>query len=217
MAYYMFAPDGKRSKIAPSLGSGDETGNPTVIPVDILKRFHFTFLIRHPRRSIPSYYRTTIPPLREVTGWEYFMPNEAGYEEMVRLLKFLLDNGLVDKEQLTIVDADDLLDNPEKTIRQYCDRIGIDFCPEMLEWTDEDNAYAADCFAKWNGFHEDAIASSKLKARTHAQVCFFFLESEILELAQVLVLIIWLTCRRHQQSSLRTRNGRKNMEARHKR
>src|ERR1700709_808953 len=44
-----------------------EPGNPTVVPRDILAKFHFTFLIRHPRSSIPSYWRCTIPPLDKVT------------------------------------------------------------------------------------------------------------------------------------------------------
>ncbi|KAJ4858395.1 P-loop containing nucleoside triphosphate hydrolase protein [Trichoderma sp. SZMC 28015] len=169
MAYYLVPPDGKPSQIAPSLGGGKEPGNPTVLPVDILKRFHFTFLIRHPKRSIPSYYRCTIPPLSEITGFDYFMPNEAGYVELVRLLDFLLERGIVDRDHITAIDADDLLDKPEPIIREYCARIGIDFKPEMLKWTEEDREYAAQMFAKWNGFHDDALKNSCFQARSHAQ------------------------------------------------
>lgn len=169
MAYYLFAPDGKPTSAARSLG-GPEPGNPTRLPVDILKRFHFTFLIRHPRRAIPSYYRCTIPPLDEVTGFYNFMPSEAGYEELVKLFDFLVETGIVDKKQITVVDADDMLDNPEEVIRQFCDKVGLDFQPEMLKWRDEDRDHAAELFAKWNGFHDDAIKSSSLEARTHAQV-----------------------------------------------
>jgi hypothetical protein len=170
MAYYLFSPDGKPTKVAQSLGGADEPENPTTIPLDILKQFHFTFLIRHPRRAIPSYYRCTIPPLDKVTGFDHFMPNEAGYEELVRLFDFLIDQGIVDKSQLTVLDADDMLDNPEGAIRAYCDRTGIDFQPSMLEWSDADTEYAREQFEKWNGFHDDAIKSSSLQARTHKQV-----------------------------------------------
>lgn len=172
MAYYIMAPDGKQTSIAPSLGGkGDsEPGNPTTIPLDILRQFHWTFLIRHPRRAIPSYYRCTIPPLRDVTGFDYFMPNEAGYEELVRLFDFLISEGIVDKEHLTVVDADDMLDNPEKTIREFCNRTDIDFKPEMLVWNDDDKRHAEEHFAKWNGFHDDALGSNALHGRTHAQV-----------------------------------------------
>lgn len=173
MAYYLMLPDDKPSQIAPSLGGGEEAGNPTVLPVNILKRFHFTFLIRHPKRSIPSYYRCTIPPLSEITGFDYLMPNEAGYVELVRLLDFLIERGIVDKDHITAIDADDLLDKPEQVIREYCARIGIDFKPQMLKWTEEDKEHAAEMFAKWNGFHDDVLKTNCFQARSHAQVCSF--------------------------------------------
>lgn len=168
MAYYLFSPDSKPTGVASSLG-GTEPSNPTRLPESVLERFHFTFLIRHPRRSIPSYYRCTIPPLDDITGFYNFMPNEAGYEELVRLFNYLLETGIVDKRQLTVVDADDMLDKPEPVIRQFCDKVGLDFRPEMLVWTEDDKDHAAGLFAKWNGFHDDAIGTSGLEARTHAQ------------------------------------------------
>ncbi|KAF4336723.1 hypothetical protein FBEOM_9423 [Fusarium beomiforme] len=168
MAYYLMAPDNKPTKIAPSLGE-EEPGNPTVLPLEVLKQFQFTFLIRHPRRAIPSYYRCTVPPLDEVTGFYDFMPNEAGYKELVRFFDFLIRENIVDKDNLVVIDADDLLDNPEKTIRLYCEKTGIDFKPEMLEWNDEDCNYATIAFQKWNGWHNDAIKSSALRPRTHHQ------------------------------------------------
>ncbi|CAG7563014.1 unnamed protein product [Fusarium equiseti] len=168
MAYYLMAPDDKPTKTAPSLGE-DEPSNPTVLPLEVLKQFQFTFLIRHPRRAIPSYYRCTVPPLDEVTGFYEFMPNEAGYRELVRFFDFLIKENIVDKDNLVVIDADDLLDNPEKTIRLYCEKTGIDFKPEMLEWNEEDCSYATAAFEKWNGWHNDAIKSSALRPRTHHQ------------------------------------------------
>ncbi|KAF4123206.1 DNA repair and recombination protein RAD54B, partial [Geosmithia morbida] len=168
MAYYLMPPDGQRAQIAPSLGGGVEAGNPTVVPLSLLRRFHFTFLIRHPRRSIPSYYRTTIPPLRDITNFEY-MPGESGYDELVRLFDFLVNSGVVGRDQLTVIDADDMLDDPEPIIREYCRRTDIDFSPDMLEWDDDDRRHAQIHFAKWNGFHDDAIHSNALRPRTHEQ------------------------------------------------
>ena len=66
-----------------------EPENPTVLPNAHLDQFHFTFLIRHPRRSIPSYYRCTVPPLDEDTGFYGFMPSEAGYDELRRVFDYL--------------------------------------------------------------------------------------------------------------------------------
>ncbi|KAM0271697.1 hypothetical protein ACHAPA_002462 [Fusarium lateritium] len=168
MAYYLMAPDDKPTKIVPSLGE-EEAGNPTVLPIEVLKQFQFTFLIRHPRRAIPSYYRCTVPPLDEVTGFYDFMPNEAGYKELVRFFDYLIKENIVDKDNLVVIDADDLLDNPEKTIRLYCEKTGIDYKPEMLEWNEEDCDYATAAFQKWNGWHNDAIKSSALRPRTHHQ------------------------------------------------
>ncbi|KAF2430960.1 hypothetical protein EJ08DRAFT_733721 [Tothia fuscella] len=165
-----------------------EPGNPTVIPDALLRQFHFTFLIRHPRSSIPSYYRCTVPPLDDVTGFHKFNPNEAGYVELRALLDYLRNSGQVgphitgqadqsngtngatsgatDKVDITLIDADDLLDSPYAMIEEYCKAVGIPFTPDMLNWdndVDQENAKAA--FEKWPGFHDDAIESTELRPR----------------------------------------------------
>ncbi|CAJ2509940.1 Uu.00g058400.m01.CDS01 [Anthostomella pinea] len=205
MAYYLMPPDGKQPTIAPSLvkekvnGSvngethvngvngtkskgSDSTGNPTVVPLETLKQFHWTFLIRHPRRGIPSFYRCCVPPLDEVTGFKNFLDSEAGYVELRRLFDYLREQKLVGpslasetngarKEgeyPITVLDADDLLDHPEPVIRAFCRETDIPFSPDMLKWGDEENQeYVSNAFAKWIGFHNDAIESTSLTARTH--------------------------------------------------
>ncbi|MCJ1258160.1 helicase [Lignoscripta atroalba] len=215
MIYYLVPPNGKPASIAPSLArkergvgtngisselqsangvsspndAGGEPNNPTVVPEDILKQFHFTFLIRHPRSSIPSYYRCTIPPLDEVTGFYNFMPSEAGYDELRRVFDYLRSvgqvgpnvaghnnstnghgetNGHATKVDICVIDADDLLDNPNGIIEAYCKSVGLDYDPSMLNWdTEADHQKAKDAFAKWHGFHEDAINSSSLRPRLH--------------------------------------------------
>jgi hypothetical protein len=167
-----------------------EPGNPTVVPAEILKQFHFTFLIRHPRSSIPSYFRCTIPPLDEVTGFYDFMPSEAGYDELRRVFDFLKTNkqvgpsrggeytgALTDGEiSITVIDADDLLDHPNEIIKAYCKEVGLEYSDSMLNWdTEEDHRMAKEAFEKWRGFHNDAIESSSLKPRSTAQVSLFVL------------------------------------------
>ena len=155
--------------------------NPTVIPTEMLKKFHFTFLIRHPRRSIPSYFRCTVPPLDAVTGFYHFMPSEAGYDELRRLFDYLKDEGIIggnSQVPITVIDADDLLDKPAEIIEEYCKQVGIEYTPDMLRWEDEENQeYAVKTFEKWNGFHDDVIGSTYLKPRSHAVVCSHFLLS----------------------------------------
>jgi hypothetical protein len=173
IAYYLFPPNGQPGKIVPSLNTiKDETKtpNPTVIPVATLGQFTFTFLIRHPRRAIPSYYRCTVPPLDKVTGFSHFMPSEAGYDELRRLFDFLAETGIVGRGDVVVLDADDMLDDPETAIRLYCEGVGIEYRKEMLKWDEEDAELASNAFEKWNGFHNDAIGSSCLKPRTHAHV-----------------------------------------------
>lgn len=153
-----------------------------------MKKFHFTFLIRHPRSSIPSYYRCTIPPLSEITGFSDFYPSEAGYDELRRIFDFLRSNGQIgpkiageagiDQEALgdgevsiTVVDADDLLDNPNGVIEQFCKEVGLGYSDKMLRWdSEQEKAAAQKQFEKWRGFHEDAIESQSLRPRDPAKV-----------------------------------------------
>jgi hypothetical protein len=212
MAHYLFPPGQKPAKIAPTLarlkrgvGTGSEANgpvhpdgvsrettavNPTVVPDELLSKFHFTFLIRHPRYSIPSYYRCTIPPLDEVTGFYGFEPTEAGYDELRRTFDYLRAIGQIGPETagqgdnlpngpqrldgkksgatICVIDSDDLLDNPAAVIETFCKSVGADYDPSMLIWnTEGDHEHAREAFKKWQGFHEDAINSSELKPRIH--------------------------------------------------
>ncbi|KAK8233735.1 hypothetical protein HDK90DRAFT_275402 [Phyllosticta capitalensis] len=187
-----------------------EEGNPTVVPTELLAKFHWTFLIRHPRNSIPSYFRCTVPPLDAITGFYNFDPAEAGYDELRRIFDYLKNTGLVgpkvagqndekpatngtngtngtsatngmngtattngvngsadeyERVEICVIDADDLLDNPEGVLRRYCESVGIEFSQSMLNWSDEDQECAKEAFEKWKGFHEDAIGSKDLKPR----------------------------------------------------
>ncbi|KAH9870003.1 hypothetical protein J1614_006924 [Plenodomus biglobosus] len=233
MAQYWIPPNNKPATVAPSLsnykrgvgtdttalspvqtreekegppypyGTKAEPGNPTVIPADLLATYHFTFLIRHPRNSIPSYYRCTIPPLDKMTGFHNFRPDEAGYAELRVFFDYLRNagqigpksagqtelnghastnghselNGQADTNghsggvEICVIDADDLLDNPSGVIEAFCKSTGIKYEPEMLIWdTEEDQAIAQEAFEKWKGFHEDALDSDRLRARTHKKV-----------------------------------------------
>lgn len=120
------------------------------------------------------------------------MPSEAGYDELRRVFDYLrvqkqvgpasarnYEGPLGDGEvSITVVDADDLLDNPEGIIKAYCKEVGLEYDPGMLEWdTEIDHKQAKDAFEKWNGFHNDAIESTSLKPRTHVSgpfPCFCF-------------------------------------------
>ncbi|KAJ5465640.1 hypothetical protein N7530_009427 [Penicillium desertorum] len=167
-----------------------EPGNPTVMPRELQEQFHWAFLIRDPHYSVPSYLRCTIPPLDEVTGFHNYDPLEAGYDELRRHFDYLRDSGLVGPRVATrpdlssqadaqattgievcVIDADDMLDEPAKTIEAFCNSVGLPYRPEMLTWdTEEEHAVARNAFEKWRGFHNDAIESSALVQRAHKRV-----------------------------------------------
>lgn len=209
MAYYIMPPPQELVPIAPSFDvlrdrprheetPGDvlspglysestqpEPKNPTVLPIDLLKQFHFAFLIRHPKRSIPSYFRCTVPPLAKITGWNSFMPEEAGYTELRRLFDFLRESRQIGPKiaghqlqntsdavsgaaEILVVDADDLLDRPAAVVEAFCKSVGIEYSDSLLVWDEEeDEKEARSKFKKWEGWHEDALDSKSLKPRTH--------------------------------------------------
>lgn len=174
-----------------------EKDNPTVVPTELLSKFHFAFLIRDPHYSIPSYYRCTIPPLDEMTGFYDFYESESGYDEVRRVFDYLRKKDLVGPShadnrngpngtssskgaEICVVDADDLLDNPAAIIKNFCESVGFPYDPEMLNWdTPEEHEFAKAAFEKWKGFHEDAIDSSGLEPRAH--VSFLVLPKIIIE------------------------------------
>ncbi|KAI9783083.1 MAG: hypothetical protein M1839_004252 [Geoglossum umbratile] len=154
--------------------------NPTVLPLPVLRLFHWTFLIRHPRYSIPSYYRCTIPPLSAKTGFTNFLPSEAGYQELRQLFEHLVNTGLIgpriagrsekptdddnNKTDICVIDATTLLAAPHETLQTYCASTSLPYHPSMLSWSSPAaQALARPAFAKWPGFHDDVIASTGLR------------------------------------------------------
>lgn len=153
---------------------------------------------------MPSYYRCTIPPLDATTGFTYYDPAEAGYDEMRRFLEYLHREGLVGPHiatretdadeilsnsksggggakhkpvsspsanvgvEICVVDADEMLDSPAPMMEAFCRSVGIPYTEAMLNWDDEsDHKHAKEAFEKWRGFHNDAIDSRGLTARSH--------------------------------------------------
>ncbi|KAJ3482181.1 hypothetical protein NLI96_g7153 [Meripilus lineatus] len=185
IGHYLIPPSGPASSVVPSLKdySGSfsnistststspspsdlmsDRSNPTVVLVHLLSQFQFAFLIRHPQSSIPSYYRFTVPPLSQNTGFTYFEPTEVGFAE----LRVLFDLSVI------VLDADDLLDNPPGYVAEFCSRVCLSYSPAMLEWGPSAtpggarlHTEAEEKFRKWKGFHGDALSSTGLKARTH--------------------------------------------------
>ena len=122
-----------------------------------------------------------------ITKWLEFSPDDTGYRELRLFFDFLKNIGQIgpkvrgdttdiDKEktpaeadggvEICLVDADDLLDNPEKVTQLYCASVGLSYDPAMLRWDNSENRHkAAAQFERFPGFHDAAIKSSSLKPR----------------------------------------------------
>ena len=71
------------------------------------------------------------------------MPGEAGYDELRRVFDYLKDikevgpavAGRDDGKEgvkITVIDADDLLDDPEGVVKAYCKEVGIELYVFLL-------------------------------------------------------------------------------------
>ncbi|KAI1267889.1 hypothetical protein F5Y18DRAFT_442283 [Xylariaceae sp. FL1019] len=143
--------------------------NPTVLPLQQLAKFQYTFLIRNPRKTIPSLYECSTPPKSLTTGWHGFKAEDAGYKDMRRLFEYLVRVGLIGPNttnEICVVDAEDLLECPEDIINQYCASVDVPFDPSMLRWSSEyEQKRAKDLFKNWAPFHDVVLRSTSLQSR----------------------------------------------------
>ena len=118
---------------------------------DGIRSFQHTFLIRNPKKAIPSLYAASVN--KQLTGWEYFDPKESGFKQMFELYRFIVTTKDTNP---VIVDADDLLEDPEGIMRAYCEGIGVRFDKKILEW----EPGPVPDWDVWAGWHENALKSS---------------------------------------------------------
>ncbi|HIB83623.1 MAG TPA: sulfotransferase family protein [Chromatiaceae bacterium] len=92
-----------------------------VVNENFLNSFFHTFLIRHPKQALPSYFNV----------WPNVTFQETGYEAQRQMFEYVLEHT---GKMPIVIDADDLVNKPEATIRAYCSHVGIPFIPESLRW-----------------------------------------------------------------------------------
>ena len=117
-----------------------------------LKEYKHSFLIRDPKKSIPSLYRGSIN--RQESGWGYFDPEEVGFRQLLELYEFVvreLDSSPV------IVDADDLLESPEEMMKKYCSATGLVYEENMTTWERGPVSELDNCQSM--GWHEEVVNS----------------------------------------------------------
>lgn len=79
------------------------------------------FLIRDPREVIASYVKKREDPTLE----------DLGFVQQTEIFDFVRTR---EKATPPVVDAKDVLENPERMLRRLCDAIGVEFSESMLSW-----------------------------------------------------------------------------------
>ena len=135
MAQYIFPlKDGPKPTIA-SLGGASDNDSLVPSPRLFAPSLSHTFLIRHPRKAVPSYYRLCTGDKAAETGFLYFDPSEAGYTELRQLFDMVkaqrAQQGLPPP---LLIESEDLLKNPEAYMQLWCDEVKIPFEKSMLSW-----------------------------------------------------------------------------------
>jgi Sulfotransferase domain len=87
---------------------------------DFLSQLTNILLTRDPREMLPSLSKQIPNPTLRDTG----------LREQVELLDFILQSG----QTPIVLDAKELLQNPENVLREVCGYLGIPFEPAMLSW-----------------------------------------------------------------------------------
>lgn len=118
--------------------------------------FKHSILIRHPQKSFSSMYRMakSVSPDHDV---EAFIGRHASiYDDLERFYRYVESE--LGQGPPPIIDADDLVNQPEKLLPKYCEAMGIEYTPKMLEWESVDTDQL-----NWHCTDVGVMAHSKLK------------------------------------------------------
>ena len=107
---------------------------PNIIPDKMLIDSKNTFIIRNPTKAIKSYWRQVLTP--EDSMWTHIVPDECGFKELYFLFDYISNNL---NQDTFIIDADDLISQPSKILKNYCDFSGLTYDDCMLDWKNDKN------------------------------------------------------------------------------
>lgn len=110
------------------------------------------FMIREPRGAISSHYAMNPDATLDEYGFEYL----HDIFDAVRSAT---------GEVPLVIDGDDLVADPEATVRAYCERVGLEFKPEAMHWDSSKQA-------NWQGtarWHAEVAESSGLETKAPKQ------------------------------------------------
>ena len=114
----------------------------------MLGHFTHSFLIRDPAKTITSMH----------SKWPDFHEKEVGFAEQRALFDLITE---INGTPPPVIDSDDLLEDPVRMVRLWCEAVGIPFIEEALSW----EPGARDEVSWWDGgsFHANLRNSDGLK------------------------------------------------------
>jgi hypothetical protein len=121
-------------------------------------RVTHSFIIRHPAKAVTSLWSKSCIDTSG-TGYTYFDPVEAGFIQMAQMYDHLLALGAPPP---AIIDADDILEDPEGVLSAYSDRVGMPFDAAMLSW---ELGPVPELQSSWSGWTEDVQTSGRVRRR----------------------------------------------------
>jgi hypothetical protein len=86
-----------------------------------LREATHTFIIRHPADAIASHFALN----------QRLDRDEIGFARLAEIYDAVL---AATGRAPVVIDSDDLVANPEGTVRAYCEAVGVDFRPHALRW-----------------------------------------------------------------------------------
>ncbi len=130
-----------------------------------LKEMKNIFLIRNPHQLIASFARVIEEPTLQ----------DIGLKEEAELFECVKNNGV---KKPIVVDANDILSNPEKGLNALCQQLGINFNTHMLNWKKEPIPEDG-CWAKYwykNVHNSSGFTKQKTSERPFPTHCTPLLE-----------------------------------------
>ncbi|MFF8393080.1 sulfotransferase family protein [Streptomyces sp. NPDC016172] len=116
----------------------------------VVHRMAHTFIVRDPAAALASHY--AVNP--ELTL------DEGGYELQAEVYDRVRE---VTGTTPPVIDAADLLVDPARVVRAYCEAVGLPYLPEALSWSPE----ARSEWKRTEHWHQDVSSSSTFRTSTN--------------------------------------------------
>ncbi|XP_071943818.1 uncharacterized protein [Antedon mediterranea] len=136
--------------------------------------YRHAFLIRNPVKVFTSWKKLLNNMLKEMSSGldlvlenkNNIVPEKYAFGESFQLYEHLVKTGI--EPNPVIIDSDDLLENPELVLKEFCNRTGVTYKDELLNWNAGDSVIQKWKFSntimqgnQFMGYYKEAFASQK--------------------------------------------------------